>query len=94
MNQTPEVYIIAQRAQAGLYNSQPTARKTMAEPKCPDCGESGIEHVVSTPSKEQSRERRAWFYVAHCDKCGHVYGIFNKHVFGKSGPQLIVEGRK
>ena len=58
----------------------------MADPKCPDCGESGIEKIVSTPSKEQSRERRPWFHVAHCDNCGHVYG--------KSGPQLIVEGRK
>ncbi len=67
---------------------------SMAEPKCPDCGASGIEKIVSTPSKEQSRERRPWFYVAHCDNCGHVYGIFTKHVFGKSGPQLIVEGRK
>lgn len=66
----------------------------MADPKCPDCGESGIDNIVSTPSNEQSRERRPWFYVAHCDNCGHVYGIFAKHTFGKSGPQLIVEGRK
>ena len=66
----------------------------MAEPKCPDCGETGIEAIVSTPSKELSRERRPWFYVAHCGSCGHVYGIFTKHVFGKSGPQLIVESRK
>ena len=66
----------------------------MAEPKCPDCGESGIDKVVSTPSKEQSREKTPWYYIAHCDNCGHVYGIFTKHVFGRSGPQLIVEGRK
>ena len=66
----------------------------MAEPKCPNCGASGIEKVASTPSKELSRERRPWFYVAHCDDCGHVYGIFTKHVFGKSGPQLIVESKK
>ena len=66
----------------------------MADPKCPDCGAAGIEKIVSKPSKEQSRERRPWFYVAYCHDCGHVYGIFTKHVFGKSGPQLIVEGRK
>jgi uncharacterized Zn finger protein len=66
----------------------------MAEPKCPDCGESGIEKVVSSASKEQSKERRPWFYVAHCDNCGHVYGIFTKHVFGKSGPQLMIERKK
>ena len=66
----------------------------MADPKCPDCGACGIEKIVSTPSKELSRERRLWFYVAHCDDCGHVYGTFTKHVFGKSGPQLIVESKK
>ena len=65
----------------------------MAEPKCPDCGESGIDKIVSTPSKEQSREKTAWYYIAHCDNCGHVYGMFTKHVFGRSGPQLILEGR-
>ncbi|MDH5344193.1 MAG: transcriptional regulator [Gammaproteobacteria bacterium] len=66
----------------------------MAEPKCPDCGAAGTDNIVSTPSKELSRERRPWFYIAHCGECGHVYGIFTKHIFGKSGPQLIVEGRK
>lgn len=66
----------------------------MADPKCPDCGTSGIEKIVSMPSKERSKEQRAWFNVAHCSECGHVYGIFTKHVFGRSGPQLIVEGRK
>ncbi len=66
----------------------------MADPKCPECAVSGIEHIVSSPSKEKSRENTAWFYVAHCDSCGYVYGIFTKHVFGRSGPQLIVEGKK
>jgi uncharacterized Zn finger protein len=66
----------------------------MADPKCPDCGATGIEKIVSSPSKELSRERRPWFYVAHCDDCGHVYDIFTKHVFGKSGPQLIVDSKK
>jgi uncharacterized Zn finger protein len=66
----------------------------MAELKCPDCGATGIEKIVSTPSKERSRERKPWFFVAHCDDCGHIYGIFTKHIFGRSGPNLIVEGRK
>ncbi len=66
----------------------------MAGPKCPICATSGIDKIVSTPSTEVSRERRAWFYVAHCDDCGHVYGIFTKHVFGKSGPQFIVDSKK
>lgn len=63
----------------------------MAEPKCPDCNATGIEKIVSKPSKEKSRENSPWFFVAFCDECGHVYGIFPKHTFGKSGPQLIVE---
>ena len=66
----------------------------MADPKCPDCGESGIEKIVSTPRKEQSRQNAPWYYVAHCDNCGHVYGIFTKHVFGRSGVNLVVEGRQ
>lgn len=66
----------------------------MADPKCPSCDTSGIEQIASTPSKEVSRENTPWYYVAHCDNCGHVYGIFTKHVFGRSGPQLVVEGRK
>ena len=66
----------------------------MAEPKCPDCGATGIDNITSKPSKALSRERQAWFHVAYCDECGHVYGIFTKHVFGRGGPQLIVDSRK
>lgn len=66
----------------------------MADPKCPECGASGAEKIVSKPSKEVARENTPWFYVAHCDDCGHVYGIFVKHVFGRSGPQLIVDSKK
>ena len=71
-----------------------TKANFMAEPKCPDCETSGIEQVVSTPSKQVSIDNMPWYYVAHCDNCGHVYGVFTKHTFGRSGPQLIVEGKK
>ena len=63
----------------------------MAEPVCPSCGVSGIDKIVSKPSVEKSRDNTAWFFVAFCENCGHVYGIFTKHVFGRSGPQLIVD---
>jgi len=63
----------------------------MAEPKCPDCSATGTDKIVSSASEERSRENKPWFFVAHCSECGHVYGIFTKHVFGRSGPQLIVE---
>lgn len=66
----------------------------MTGPMCPSCGLKGSEHVVSTPSSEKSREGSAWFHIAHCDGCGHVYGVFTKHVFGRTGPQLVVEPRR
>jgi len=84
----PDQYNIA------IRNSNERSEYFMANPKCPDCGESGIDKITSTPSEERSRENTPWFYVSHCDNCGHVYGIFTKHVFGRSGPQLVIEGKK
>lgn len=43
-----------------------------AEPKCPSCNVVGIKNIVSTPSVEESKAGDTWFYVAHCDSCGHV----------------------
>ena len=63
----------------------------MAEPVCPSCSISGIDKIASKPSAEKSRENTPWYFVAFCENCGHVYGIFTKHVFGRSGPQLIVD---
>ena len=62
-----------------------------ASPRCPECQVVGIEHITSQASAEKSRGGHAWFYVAACDACGHVYGVFAKHVFGPRGAQLIVE---
>lgn len=66
----------------------------MADPKCPICETQDIEKIVSKPSKQVGRDNTPWYYVAHCDACGHVYGVFTKHVYGRSGPQLIVDGKK
>ena len=66
----------------------------MADPKCPQCQAAGIDKIVATPSNEKARDNTPWYYVAHCDECGHIYGVFPKHTFGKSGPNLVVEGRK
>lgn len=49
------------------------------QPKCPDCGIQGLEHIVSEPSEEKHGTGNEWFNVAFCDSCGHVYGIFNKY---------------
>ncbi len=65
-----------------------------AEPKCPDCGVVGTDHLVATDSGERSRDGKSWFNIVHCDSCGHVYGVFAKHVFGpRGGPQLVVRER-
>lgn len=66
----------------------------MAEPKCPECGVVGIEHLVTSDSSEKSRDGKPWFNIVYCDSCGHVYGVFAKHVFGpRGGPQLVVRER-
>lgn len=67
----------------------------MAEPKCPNCDIHGIENIVSTPSHEKSRRGEPWFFVAHCDQCGHVYSVFARHVIAQgTGPTLVVPERR
>ena len=62
----------------------------MAQPKCPDCGIDGIEHIVSKDSVERSRARTPWFVVIHCNACGHVYDVIAKHVFEEKTPVRFV----
>lgn len=52
----------------------------MAKPKCPSCGVEGIEKIVYQDSKETSKGGDPWFNVVHCENCGHIYGVFAKHV--------------
>lgn len=66
----------------------------MAEPKCPECGIEGIDHIVSRDSVEQSRSRQPWFLVVYCEGCGHVYGVIAKHVFSQGvTPRLVLPPR-
>jgi uncharacterized Zn finger protein len=62
----------------------------MSEPVCPGCGVAGIDHLVSKESRERSKQRQPWFYVVHCDACGHVYGVFPKHTFSQVGTPRFV----
>jgi hypothetical protein len=39
-----------------------------------------MEYIVSAESEEKSQGGVVWFYVVYCDQCGHVYGVFAKHV--------------
>lgn len=60
----------------------------MAEPKCPDCSVQGIDYIVTVGSKQEFPDEKPYFNVAHCNNCGHVYGVFAKHVFSySSNPQ-------
>ncbi|MDH3916021.1 MAG: hypothetical protein OEU49_00070 [Chromatiales bacterium] len=66
----------------------------MSEPKCPDCGVVGIDHLTARDSSEKSKDGKPWFNVVFCDECGHVYGVLAKHIFGpRGGPQLVVKER-
>ena len=56
-------------------------RRAPAEPRCPSCGITGIKHIQSRRSVQQARNGQPWFEVACCGNCGHVYGVFAKHVF-------------
>jgi len=61
----------------------------MAQPKCPDCGAVGMDQIVSEESKQQSRGGDAWFDVVYCEHCGHIYGVFAKHVSSHVAPPPI-----
>lgn len=63
----------------------------MSQPKCPSCQVQGMEHMISKESRERSKKGHSWFYAVFCDQCGHVYGVFPKHVFNTAAvPQLSI----
>ena len=59
----------------------------VSEPKCPECKIQGKEYIVSVESEQESRGGDAWFNIAHCSKCGHVYGVFAKIVRSPTPPR-------
>jgi uncharacterized Zn finger protein len=63
----------------------------MAEPKCPSCGVQGIVKIVSKVSTKTNKAGDPWFEVVYCDDCGHVYGVFAKHVlaFQTGGGRML-----
>ena len=58
----------------------------MAEPKCPECRVQGTDKIVSRDSAERSEAGDERFNVVYCSECGHVYGVFAKHVISYSPP--------
>lgn len=67
-------------------DDRPLRGTRRSEPRCPDCGVTGMEHIVSRESVERSKARQPWFHVIHCDACGHVYDVISKHVFTIEAP--------
>jgi hypothetical protein len=63
-----------------LSGYSPPKGSIMAEPNCPKCGTHGLDKIVSSGSSEESKGGDPWFNVVHCSECGHVYGVFAKHV--------------
>jgi predicted nucleic acid-binding Zn-ribbon protein len=61
----------------------------MAEPKCPECGIEGIQHITSQESAQKSRGGDAWFEVAYCTACGHIYGVFPKIIYQATPPPAM-----
>lgn len=63
----------------------------MAEPTCPNCAASGMEHLVSKDSVERSRTKDPWFIVVYCDSCGYVYDVIAKHTFTQpTTPRFVI----
>ena len=62
----------------------------MAEPKCPKCNVEGGSYIISQDSEETSGSGIAWFNIAHCSECGHVYGIFAKTTNPPPAPKLPI----
>jgi hypothetical protein len=52
--------------------------KEVAIPKCPGCNIAGLEHIYSHDSEQKHGSGDAWFQVASCASCGHIYGVFAK----------------
>jgi uncharacterized Zn finger protein len=59
------------------------SEKPIAEPKCPECGVRGLDQIVSRESVAESNAGDPWFNIVQCAACGHVYGVFAKHVFNR-----------
>ncbi len=59
----------------------------MTEPKCPECGVVGADHLVAKESKEHTQDGEPCFHIVFCDQCGHVYGVYSQVIIQ---PQRVV----
>lgn len=65
-------------------NDPTNSSGNIAPPRCPSCSATGVDKIVSTPSRERSRAKQPWFYIVHCAECGHVYNTISKHTFSQT----------
>jgi curved DNA-binding protein CbpA len=56
-----------------------TNEKTYAEPRCPGCSVTGLEHISArngnAPSSQGKQFINSPFLVVFCDNCGHIYAV-------------------
>lgn len=52
-----------------------------AQPRCPSCSVDGMEHIICKRGGDVTSGRKritaSPYIVIFCDKCGHVYSVFN-----------------
>jgi curved DNA-binding protein CbpA len=65
----------------GFRFKQSAKPQSYGEPRCPGCSADGMEHIVSRKGGDISIGRKKLtnspFMVVFCDKCGHIYNVFN-----------------
>ena len=65
----------------GFRFKQGAKTESNGEPRCPGCSADGMEHIICKRGGDVATGRKKMtaspFMVIFCDKCGHVYSVFN-----------------
>lgn len=64
------------------------SEKTVHPPICPECKVKGVENIIQSDSHQESNNGKPLFNIAHCTKCGYVYGVFCKISIGPGRPPM------
>lgn len=64
------------------------SEKSIHPPMCPACKVNGTKYIVQSDSSQESNEGESLFNIAHCSKCGHIYGVVSKVFIGPRRPSM------
>lgn len=68
-----------ENVKSGFQSSQNFKQSATAEPKCPQCAVTGVDHIVSRKGGTSPTRGKQFilspFNVIFCAECGHVYGV-------------------